>query len=147
MEKTTIKKEISLNAPRERVWEVLLKDEFTRQWFAAFSEGTHAVTDWQLGSKVVFKDESQSGMVGRIVQNTPLEVLSIEYDGMLVNGEEDTQSPGAQAVQGGQETYRLVPSGQGTHLLIESDMSPEYFDMMSAAWDQALLKIKELSEN
>ncbi|MBC3542256.1 SRPBCC domain-containing protein [Rufibacter sediminis] len=146
MENTTIKKEIAIKAPRARVWEVLLNDEFNRVWLAAFSEGSHAVTDWKLGSKVIYQDASACGMVGMIVQHTPPEVLSVEYEGLLVNGEEDTQSDDAKAVQGGLETYQLLPMASGTQLLIESDMSPEYFDMMSAAWDVALLKIKELSE-
>jgi uncharacterized protein YndB with AHSA1/START domain len=30
----TIKKSITINAPREKVWEVLLQDKLTRLWYA-----------------------------------------------------------------------------------------------------------------
>ncbi|KAA3437875.1 SRPBCC family protein [Rufibacter hautae] len=147
MEKTTIKKEIDIKAPKEKVWNVLVQDQYIRQWYAAFSEGAYAETDWQLGSKVLFKDPSENGMIGKVVQHTPHEVLSVRYEGLLVNGKEDTQSEDAKAVQGGLETYKLLEKAGGTQIAIEGDMTPEYFDMMSAAWDVALLKIKELSEN
>ncbi|RNI28979.1 SRPBCC family protein [Rufibacter latericius] len=146
MEKTTIKKEIDINAPKEKVWNILLEDQYVRQWYAAFSEGAFAETDWQLGSKVLFKDTTNNGMIAKVVENTPNELLSVSYEGLLVNGEEDTQSDDAKAVQGGYETYRLLDSVGGTQLAIEGDMTPEYFDMMSEAWDKALLKIKELAE-
>ncbi|GGK82309.1 SRPBCC domain-containing protein [Rufibacter glacialis] len=147
MEKTTIKNGIEINAPAAKVWDVLLQDHYVRQWYAAFSEGAYADTDWKLGSKVLFTDHTQNGMIGKVVEHTPHQVLSVQYEGLLVNGEEDTQSEGAQAVQGGLETYRLKETAQGTQIAVEGDMSPEYYDMMVESWDKALLKIKELAEN
>ncbi len=44
------------------------------------------------------------------------------------------------------EEYMLSETENGTHLDIACDMALERFDMMSAAWDKALIKIKELSE-
>ena len=45
MEKQEFK--ISINAPREKVWEVLWNDTTYPAWTAVFSEGSHAVTDWK----------------------------------------------------------------------------------------------------
>ncbi len=67
----TIKKSITINAPREKVWEVLLQDKLTRLWYAEFSEGTKAETDWKEGSKVLFTDDTGSGMVGKVVAVKP----------------------------------------------------------------------------
>lgn len=145
-EKQLIKKSIQISAPKEKVWDVLLQDHSTRIWYAAFSEGSYAETDWQLGSKAIFKDNSNSGMVGTVVVNRPHEVISVEYTGVIENGEEIYNNEVAKAVQGGRETYRLSEKYGITQLNIECDMSEEYFDMMSAAWDQALQKIKELAE-
>ena len=47
--------DISINAPREKVWEVLWDDASYRKWTSAFSEGSYAVTDnWKKGSKILF---------------------------------------------------------------------------------------------
>jgi uncharacterized protein YndB with AHSA1/START domain len=145
MEKT-IKKSINISAPKEKVWDILLNDKFNRIWYAEFSEGTHAETDWKVGSKVVFKDNRQSGMIGKIIENKPDEALSIEYQGILNAGSEDYESAGAKQMKGGRETYQLSEKEGITKVSIESGMTEEYFDSMSLAWDKALQKIKELSE-
>ncbi|MBC7915105.1 MAG: SRPBCC domain-containing protein [Pyrinomonadaceae bacterium] len=143
-----IKKSIEITATKEKIWEVLLQDKFTRIWYAEFSEGTYAETDWKLESKVVFKDATNCGLIGKIVVNRPFEVISVEYTGILTNGIEDTKSSDAKSMSGGRETYRLTEIGTNTtQLNIECDMAEEYFGMMSAAWDKALEKIKNLSEN
>jgi uncharacterized protein YndB with AHSA1/START domain len=85
----TIKKTIGVHAPKAKVWDVLLQDQFTRIWYAEFSPGAYAETDWQLGSKAVFSDDSQDGLVGKIVANQPCELVSIAYEGLLLNGKED----------------------------------------------------------
>ncbi|WP_207434350.1 SRPBCC family protein [Sabulibacter ruber] len=147
METLQIKKDIAINASPEKVWDVLTRDELVRLWYASFSEGAYAETDWQEGSKVVFKDETNNGMVARVVSNKPHELLAVEYEGLLSNGQEDTTSEEAKAVQGGRETYQLTQKDGITQMAISTDMTPEYYEMMSTAWDSALAKIKELAEN
>ena len=142
----TIKKTVEIQAPKEKVWDVLLNDIFTRIWYAEFSEGTHVNTDWKLGSKAVFIDTSGSGIVGRVMANKSYEILSIEFEGVVTQGKEDYDSLGAQQVKGAHETYILTETEGHIQLSIESDMSEDYVEMMSAAWDRALQKIKDLSE-
>ncbi|MEI9912589.1 MAG: hypothetical protein WDO71_24880 [Bacteroidota bacterium] len=46
---------ISINAPKEKVWQVLWNDSSYRQWTSAFSEGSYVVTDnWKEGTKILF---------------------------------------------------------------------------------------------
>jgi len=146
MTSQVIKKSIDLKAPKQKVWAVLLDDNFTKQWFSAFGEGVSANTDWQVGSKAVFTDKSGSGIIGRIAENKPNEIVSIKYTGVVENGKEDYESAAAKAVKEGYETYILSGQNGATQLSIECNMGAEYFDMMSAAWESALQKIKELSE-
>ncbi|GEO06289.1 ATPase [Adhaeribacter aerolatus] len=141
-----IKKNIGINAPKEKVWEILTRDAYTRQWYAAFSEGAHAETDWQLGSKAVFKDNSGEGIVAKVIRHEPQEVLAVEYEGLLSGGKEVYDTPEAQAVKGGRESYYLTGQGGHTQLHVEADMGEEYLEMMAGAWDTALLKIKDLAE-
>jgi uncharacterized protein YndB with AHSA1/START domain len=146
METQTIRKSVYIDAPKEEVWQVLFNDKFTRIWYAEFSVGTHAETDWQVGSKAVFKDESGSGLVGQVLVNKPYEALSVEFQGVLEGGREDYDSEMAKSVKGARETYLVTETAGRTRLDIESDMAPEYFESMSAMWDKALQKVKELSE-
>lgn len=146
MERKTIRKSIEIYAAKEEVWNVLQSDESTRIWYAIFSEGTHAETDWKIGSKAVFKDNSKCGIVGKIIENKPGEMLSIEYEGILQDGKEDYESDMAKSIKGVRETYLLSEKGGLTSLSISCDMSEDYFEKMSLAWDKALVKIKELSQ-
>lgn len=146
LEIQTIKKTIDINAPKEKVWEVLLLDKYTLQWYEAFGPGSHAETDWQLGSKAIFKDSSKEGIIGTIVVNRPAEVISIEYQGVITKGQADYDSMFAQAVKGCRETYRLLDKDGRTQLSIDVDFGAEYCDMMSEAWENALQQIKKFSE-
>ncbi|MGV3772200.1 MAG: SRPBCC domain-containing protein [Verrucomicrobiales bacterium] len=138
----TIKKSIQIAASPRKVWDVLFSDATFRIWCAEFSEGSHAVTDWKEGSKVVFKDHTGSGLVGNIIKSAPFKELAVEYDCMIVDGQEQP----LEDMKGGVESYHLTEKEKGTLLAISSDMSESYMEFMSSAWDKALLKIKELAE-
>ena len=147
METIAIKKQISINAKAERVWEVLFQDKYTRIWYEEFSKGSYAETDWQQGSKAVFKDSTQNGIVGKIAVNKPYQQLSIEYTGVIKDGVENYTNDEAQKVKGSHEVYYLANLDDHTLLSVECDMPEEYFETMAAAWDKALEKIKDLAES
>ena len=142
----TIEKAIDVDAPRERVWDVLLDDATYRQWTAEFMAGSYADTDWREGSTVRFLDPSGSGMLGRVVASRRPELVDIEYDGLVADGEEDTSSPAALEYRGAREIYRLTEAGGGTRLAIAADMGEQHYDDMDAAWDRALAVVKALAE-
>lgn len=141
----TIQKTKEINAPKEKVWNVLLEDEYNRIWMAEFMEGSHAKTDWIVGHKVRFLDNDNNGLVGRILTKQPYDVIEMEYDGEVKNGEDDFDSEMAQQMKGSRENYYLSESNGVTTLKIEVDMGDDWIDMMSKAWDKALDKIEELS--
>ena len=143
----TIKASIDINAPKEKVWEVLLGHKYIQIWYTAFGEGITADTDWQLGSKAVFVDNKGSGMIGKIVQHIPNEMIDIEYEGIMVDGKEDYNSIAANDMKGTHETYCLSSKDHATNLSIECEMDDAYYEMMSSAWEKALQKIKQLSES
>ena len=145
MQTKTIKKTITIPAPKEKVWDVLINDKFLRIWYSEFGEGVYAETDWKVGSKAVFKDKAGEGLVSKVIQNKPNELLSMEFQGIIVKGKEDYESEIARAVKGGKEIYQLKEQGGATQLAIETDMEESMYDSMSEAWDNALVEIKELS--
>ncbi len=70
MEKVQFK--TTINAPREKVWQVLWNDATYREWTAAFQEGSYAETDWKKGSKVLFWMGNGSGMVSALLKIIPM---------------------------------------------------------------------------
>ncbi|MDQ3551242.1 MAG: SRPBCC domain-containing protein, partial [Bacteroidota bacterium] len=81
MKVKTIKKSIDINAPKQQVWNILVEDEYIRDWYSEFSPGSHVETDWKEGGKAVFSDHTNCGMVAKIIANKPLEELAFEYTG------------------------------------------------------------------
>lgn len=144
----TINKSIEINAPKGIVWQTLLDFESYKAWTAAFTEDSIIETDWEVGSKAVFKDGSETGMVGHISEHIPEEVITIEYDGVIREGKEivDESDEEAKAFKGSEETYTVKENEGVTTLEIKSDMIEKYIDMLSDAWDKALENIKMIAE-
>lgn len=142
----TIEKTVDVDAPPERVWDVLLDDATYRRWTAAFMEGSYAETDWREGSPVRFLGPGRSGMLGRVVASRRPEVVSVELEGLVHEGRDDTTSEVALEYRGWRETYRLSAVAGGTRLAVSAPMGDEHHDDMVVAWDDALARVKELAE-
>ena len=147
MSTKTLNKTIVIPALPQKVWQVLLDSPYIDEWYAEFGEGLHAETDWSQGSEYRVAGKDGWGMIGKIAENTPNKVLSIEFTGIVNGNKDDYESEEADKVKGQNETYRLFETQGGTKLEIETAAADEYYDMMAAMWDKALIKIKELSEN
>lgn len=147
MEKQTLILSISINAPKEKIWDVLLQDHTYRQWTSVFHPGSYAETDWKQGSKVLFKNPEGNGLVSKIVLHKPAEVISIEHLGILKNGIEDFENEEVKSWQGFTETYHVTPKEEGkTELTIQQDITKEHAEWFTTTWGKALQKVKELSE-
>ena len=144
MEKT--KFSITIDAPREKVWDTLWNDESYRAWTSPFSEGSMAKTDWQKGSKILFLDGKGSGMVSKIADKKPNEFMSFEHLGEIRDGVEDTTSEKVKAWAGAHENYTLKNVDGKTELEVEMDINDEWKDFFANTWPLALDKLKELAE-
>lgn len=140
--------DININAPRENVWKALWEDANYRAWTAPFAEGSHAVTDWKQGSKVLFLNEKGEGMVSRIEENRPNEYMSIRHLGEMKDGVEDVTSETAEQWANAMENYTLSNISEGTHLKIEltGNIPPEFEGYFAAAWPKALNILKGIAE-
>jgi uncharacterized protein YndB with AHSA1/START domain len=141
----TIEKSIDIDAPKEKVWAVLLEDTYNKDWLSVFSEGTRAKTDWIEGHKVRFTDKAGNGIVGRVLEKKPYEKLVFEYDGMLVAGNEDYDSDAAKSIKDARETYCLSDYDGRTRLKIASDIDDAHYGQMERQWEAALQRIAELA--
>lgn len=137
---------ILIDAPREKVWDVILGKDTYEQWTTPFAEGSTVTTDWKKGSKAIFHDGSGAGMVSEIAENIPNEFLSIRHKGMVKNGVEDFTSEEAKQWSGSMENYTLKELGGKTEWTVQVDTSERYEDYMLKAWPLALNKVKVLAE-
>jgi len=137
---------ISVNASREKIWDVLWSDGSYRQWTSVFAEGSRAETDWKKGSKVLFHDGKGDGMVSTIIENIPNEFMSIKHLGEVKNGIEDTASEKVKQWAGAMENYTLTEVDGKTELNVDMDIAEEYKDYFLTTWPKALEKIKQLAE-
>ncbi len=136
----------TINAPKERVWNILWDDATYRQWAAPFHEGSHAVSDWKEGSKILFLGPEGSGMTSRIARLIPNEFMSFEHLGEVKNGVEDFATAQEKGWAWGCENYSLRENGSGTELLVELDSDGNYDEYFNGAFPKALQKVKELAE-
>jgi uncharacterized protein YndB with AHSA1/START domain len=142
-----LKFETSINAPKEKVWEALWQPFHYDTWTSAFAEGSTVKTeDWKEGTKVIFHDGCGSGMLSKVAANRPNEYMSFMHLGMIKNGVEDTSSDEVKAWAGATENYTLTGKNGNSTLIIETEISEEYKEMMEKMWPPALEKLKGLAE-
>ncbi|HEY0139871.1 MAG TPA: SRPBCC domain-containing protein [Thermoanaerobaculia bacterium] len=145
-----LRQNIFINAPRERVWDVMLADETYRDWTSAFHPGSYYKGDWSEGSKILFlgpsEGEGEGGMVSRIRENRRHEFISVEHLGVVQNGVEDTESEAAKAWAPAYENYTFADSNDGTELTIEMDIQAEQKENFEKLWSDALARLKAIAE-
>jgi uncharacterized protein YndB with AHSA1/START domain len=140
---------IEINAPKEKVWDTMLKEDTYQIWTEAFAKGSYYKGDWNEGSKILFLapgEKGEGGMVSRIKENRPYEYISIEHIGMIQNGNEDTTSDEVKKWAGALENYTFKETDGTTELSVEMDSADEYKEMFQTMWPNALNKLKELAE-
>lgn len=145
---------IVIDAPKQKVWEVMLGEETYSLWTDVFMPGSYFEGDWSEGSKMLFlaPDESGkiSGSVFRIKENRPYEFVSMENIGMVQDGKEDITSKEATVYAGALENYTLKEMDSKTEVMVDlspvRDIPDDYNEMYHDMWHNALQKLKELVE-
>lgn len=142
---------ITINAPKEKVWNTMLEDATYRLWTTTFNEGSYYKGDWSKGSKIVFLGPSpetgkEGGMVSRIAENKLYEFISIEHLGIINDGVEDTTSDEVKIWAGSLENYTFKDLNGKTELLVDMDINDEFKEMFENMWPEALQKLKDIAE-
>src|SRR5690606_13842872 len=87
--------EVSINAPAEKVYSLMLGENSYKEWTTEFNATSHFKGSWEKGSKILFVGTDEKGTVGgmvsRIRENIPNKFISIEHLGIL-NGDQEITS-------------------------------------------------------
>jgi len=138
---------IMINAPREKVWKVLWNDTSYRAWTQVFSEGSHAVTDWEEGSRVTFLSGNGEGMFSVIEKKINNEYMSFRHLGVVKEGKEQPVDEESKKWSGAMENYTLSEKEGQTELKVEIDTAEDIENYFNETFPKALAKIKSLSEH
>lgn len=134
-----ITNEIVIKATAAHVWDALVNPVMVKQWLF----GTNVVTDWKVGSPIVWQGEWQGKTYedkGVVLQNVPEKVLETTYWSSM-SGKPDVR-----------ENYikvkdELIPVTDGTKLVItQTNNEAEASDHSGDNWKMVLSTIKKLLE-
>ena len=137
---------ILIDAPPEKVWDILWSDQSYREWTSVFGEGSRAETDWKKGSKVLFLGGSGEGMVSRIEESIRNEFMSFKHLGTVKDGIENMEGKDVEQWAGALENYTLRDINGKTELTVDMDVTDEHKDYFQNTWPKALEKVKVLAE-
>ena len=138
---TTLNFSVSINAPKEKVWDKLWSDASYRQWTSAFMEGSYAETDWQEGSKVLFLSPGGDGMFSIIEKKVPYQEMTFKHLGEVKKGVEE-----AKDWEGARESYQLSERDGTTQVNVKLDTVEDYKDYFDKTFPKALDLLKQISE-
>jgi uncharacterized protein YndB with AHSA1/START domain len=142
----TIHFNILINAPVEKVFEIMLSKEHWNGWTDVFSPGSTFEGSWDKGEKMLFLDGNGAGMVSRIEENIPNKFISIEHIGFYENGIELTSGPQVEPWTGAHENYSFTYEEGMTKVQVDLDTGPAFIGYMKEIFPKALNKLKEICE-
>jgi hypothetical protein len=138
---TTLNFSVTINAPKEKVWDKLWSDASYRQWTSAFSEGSYAESDWKEGSKVLFLSPGGDGMFSVIEKKVPFEEMTFKHLGEVKKGVEEPKD-----WAGARESYQLKEVNGTTQVQVKVDITEDFQDYMNDKFPKALAILKQISE-
>jgi hypothetical protein len=148
MERMQFKTEIQ--ADKAKVYQMMLEKEGYRQWTSVFNPSSDYEGSWNKGDKISFigvnKEGKKEGMVGLIKENIPQEFVSIEYIGMLDNGQEVTEGPVVEDWLGSFENYTFSGNNGQSTVTVDVDVHEQMSDYFKTTYPKALEKLKEICE-
>jgi hypothetical protein len=138
--------QISIKAPKEKVWNAMLEPETYTIWTSEFMPGSYYEGSWDRGSKIKFLIPAGDGMSSEIAENRKYEFISIKHLGIIKNGVEDTESPEAKTWTPAYENYTFTEKAGATDVRVDLDTDSEFEKMFGEIWPKALLKLKQICE-
>jgi uncharacterized protein YndB with AHSA1/START domain len=135
----------TINAPRQRVWDVMLQPETYREWTAEFAPGSYYEGSWDKGARIKFLGPSGDGISSIIADNRRHEFISIQHLREIKEGVEHTSAT-TESWAGALENYTFRDAAGGTELRVDTDTTEDFADDLGRMWPKALARLKALCE-
>ncbi len=138
----TLKFDIEINAPREKVWAALWDDRSYREWTSVFTPGSYAKTDWKEGSRIDFLNPSGSGIFATIYKKIPNDTMVFKHAGEVKEGKD---IPGTDWA-GSTESYFLSDRNGATTLRTELESTEDLQKYFNDTFPKAMSLLKQIAE-
>ena len=135
---------VTINAPKETVWNTLWDDATFRDWAGMIDEGTYMKGVLKEGSEVQFISSLNGyGVTSLVEKLSPNEFVSFrQMNDTIEYGEHEREKEWT----GGIESYSLVEEDGITTLTNETDVPPGLEEIFETRLPKALKRIKKLAE-
>ncbi|MDQ0594873.1 uncharacterized protein YndB with AHSA1/START domain [Chryseobacterium ginsenosidimutans] len=143
----TLSYEKIIDAPKQKVWDVLWSAETYGEWTKFFSPGSRIKSDWKVDGKTYFLNAEGEGMVSTIDSLDEPNQIIFKHLGMVdKNGVEDTESMEIKQWSGCFEKYILIDFAGKTKLHAEVQTEKEWHDHINTGFIKGLEVVKNLAE-
>ncbi|KMQ64745.1 ATPase [Chryseobacterium angstadtii] len=144
----TLSYETIINAPCEKVWDVLWNPATYSEWTQFFGPGSVMKTDWKVGGKTYFINAEGEGMVSTIDSLEKPNQIIFKHLGMVdKEGNEDLHSKEVTEWSGSFEKYILIDLDGKTKLHTEVQVDKEWEEHLNMGFTKGLEVVKNLAEN
>ena len=138
---------VIINAPAEKIWDVLWNEDSYKEWTQFFSPGSNYKSDWKVGGKTYFLDASgKNGSIATIDRMDKPNMVIFKHIGELHNGKAINNTRKVIDWLGSFEKYFIMSFDGYCKLQGESITSPEYADHIKEGFVKGFAKVKELAE-
>ena len=129
----------TINAPLEKVWEALTNPEIFKQYFF----GTQMITDWKVGSDIVFQGEWEGHKYrdhGKIMEYVFNDKLTYTYLSSMSNMEDKPENYLL-------VSYEVKPHGNETELIIsQTNYDEEKAKHSEKSWEAIVEGLRKVVE-
>ena len=138
---------IEIEAPREKVWKIMLARDTYEQWVAKSWPNSTYEGKWEKGGKIKFASQGQGGTLAELVEVKPYDEIFARHIAVLnPDGSEDRTSDIAKGWIGITERYVFTGKDGKTTLTVMIETRPEWEKMFEDGWPTALQELKRLCE-
>jgi len=143
----TLSYEIVINAPAQKIWDILWGPETYSEWTQFFAAGSTVMkSDWKVDGKTYFVDTEGNGMVSTIDSIDEPNQIIFKHLGMVQDGVEDTESMEVKQWSGAFEKYILIDFDGKTKLHTEVQIEKNWQEFMNTGFTKGLEVVKKLAE-
>jgi hypothetical protein len=136
---------IKINAPKEKVWQMMLGLEGFKRWASVFSEGSYYEGHWEKGEKLRFLMPGGEGMASEVVELVPFTFSSIKHLHPIKNGIEQSDDQSGFTYPA-YENYSFNEQNGSTLITVNIETPFILSDQMDHLFPKALAKLKLICE-
>jgi hypothetical protein len=139
--------QISIAAPKQKVWDTMLQPDTYQEWTGAGWPGSFYKGTWTQGETIDFISVDGSGtraLVEELIYGNAIHSQHVAI--LLAGGEPDTGSDLAKSWVGTTESYGFTESDGVTSLTVDIQAEPQWEKMFNDGFPKALNKLKEICE-